>query len=100
MLHIINQSPFTSESLKRCEKMLGDSDVILLIEEGVYAAMAETVFSELINQILKKNKIFVLAPDAQACGIIEKIMPGITLISYEEFVDLTIQHYPILNWSD
>jgi tRNA 2-thiouridine synthesizing protein B len=99
MLHIINQSPYTSESLKRCEKMLGDSDVILLIEEGVYAAMTDTSISEVTTKILEKNKIFVLESDAQACGITEKIMPDIALISYEEFVDLTIQHHPILNWS-
>lgn len=92
MLHIINQSPFNSSALQNCIRVAQAKDVILLIEDAVFAA---------IDFPAQKNEltIYALESDIQARGLSEKISPSIQLIDYSGFVDLTIQHTPIQTWS-
>ena len=43
MLHTINKSPFQNSALENCLRLARDGDVILLLEDGVYAAAPRTV---------------------------------------------------------
>ena len=42
MLHTVNKSPFEKDSLETCLRLAGQGSDILLIEDGVYAALAGT----------------------------------------------------------
>lgn len=93
MLHIVNQSPFTSNSLESCLRVAQSNDVILLIEDAVLAVgWAE---------LAKPNKftIYALKSDIEARGLSDKVIAKIKLIDYAEFVELTVQHHPIQTWS-
>ena len=91
MLHIVNKSPFMNTALENCVEFIGDDDVIVLIEDGVYAAAAQTSKSNLVESILKKNKVFALQADIKARGI-ESLTEAVDVADYEKFVDLIEQH--------
>ena len=44
MLHTINKSPYEKNSLQTCLRVAPDKSDILLIEDGVYAALKNTDF--------------------------------------------------------
>ena len=46
MLHTINKSPFEKNSLQTCLRVAPDKSNILLIEDGVYAALKNTDFEK------------------------------------------------------
>lgn len=91
MLHTVNHSPFRSESLTTVLRYLLPGDVILLIEDGVYGAQANTAFSEKIKEVLKNNEVCVLDPDLQARGI-ASIIDGVRKVDYDGFVELVEKH--------
>jgi len=91
VLHIVNKSPFMNTALENCMKFLGNDDAVILIEDGVYAAAAETSKSDLVEGILKKNKVFALQADLRARAI-ESLIESVDIVDYEMFVDLIEQH--------
>lgn len=92
MLHIINQP----SELNSCLRLAAATDDILLIENGVLAAIANTASAELISHA--SRQFFVLKPDSEARGLTSKILSTVTLIDYEGFVDLTLRHKTIQSW--
>jgi tRNA 2-thiouridine synthesizing protein B len=78
-------------ALENCMKFLGNDDAVILIEDGVYAAAAETSKSDLVEGILKKNKVFALQADLRARAI-ESLIGSVDIVDYEMFVDLIEQH--------
>lgn len=96
MLHIINKSPFQNAALESCLRYLSDNDTIILIEDGVYAAMPDTNKSDLISSVINNNKVYALEADMAARGI-DKIMDKINTADYEKFVDL-IEAQPTQSW--
>ncbi|GMR18140.1 MAG: sulfurtransferase complex subunit TusB [Gammaproteobacteria bacterium] len=78
-------------ALENCMEFVGDDDVIILIEDGVYAAAAKTAKSNLVERILNKNKVFALQADLRARGI-ESLIESVDTVGYEIFVDLIEQH--------
>ena len=97
MLHIIRESPFHSKSFNHCIKILSAEDALLFIEEGVFCALADTDAAQLLLDITKNQKIFVLAPHAAEHGVLERLIPNIGLIDFHGFVDLVIAHTSV-NW--
>lgn len=91
MLHTINKSPFDTHDLKDCTRFISDGDVILLLEDGVYAAEKDTIKSELITNILKTNTVYALSPDLKARGL-SHLIEGIKTADYGTFVDLVEEH--------
>ena len=96
MLHTVNHSPFRSNSLNTSLRYLLPGDVLLLIEDGVYAAQENTTFSEDVKKALENNSICVLGPDLQARGI-SSIIEGIKTIDYDGFVELVEEHQ-VTSW--
>ena len=88
VLHIVNKSPTERNSLTSC---LGHAEAgagILLIEDGVYGAVDNTVTSDAVKA-LKDVKVFVLAPDLDARGMGGKaLIDGVEQVDYAGFVDL------------
>jgi len=72
---------------------LGSEDIVLLIEDGVYAAAAGTVKSGLIEKLLEQNEVYALQADIKARGL-EQLIKKVKITDYEGFVDLIEQHTP------
>lgn len=96
MLHIINKSPFQNGALESCLRFLNDDDEIILIEDGVYAAMPDTSKSDLISSVISSHKVYVLEADIAARSI-DKVIDNINTADYEKFVDL-IEAQPTQSW--
>lgn len=93
MLHMISTSPYSNDNFIRCLEICAKGDAIVLLEDGVYAALNRAQYKH-------KNgvKIYALQTDIQARGLSQQLAPSIIPINYERLVDLTVTHTPIQNW--
>ncbi|MGN7611796.1 sulfurtransferase complex subunit TusB [Magnetococcales bacterium HHB-1] len=91
MLHTVNKSPFQNSTLESCLRFLQEGDVVLLLEDGVFAATADTAKSALIENTLKTNKVYALSADLKARGL-SRIISGVEVTDYAGFVDLVEEH--------
>ena len=98
MLHTVNKSPFEKESMKSCLRLSAEGSSILLIEDGIYAAMVDTTISDSVKEAMKSKKIYALKEDVNARGVQNKLMDGIEQIDYAGFVDLVTQHDKVQSW--
>ena len=96
MLHTVNKSPFQNSALENCLRVASDGDVILLLEDGVYAAVAGTTRSSLIEQALKRHAVYAIEADLNARGL-DRLIDNIRVASYGDFVDL-VEQYPVHAW--
>jgi len=95
MLHLVNKSPYESCNFNTASSIMQDDDVLLLIEDGVYAA----VKSGKASAMLDGHKVSVLGPDLAARGIAEgKLADGIDVIDYAGFVDLVESSDKVQSW--
>jgi tRNA 2-thiouridine synthesizing protein B len=95
ILHTVNQSPHTSNTLAQCLMYIGDDDAILLLENGVYAALKNHAL-----ELQLKNKVcYVIEADLQARGLLDQDRQAhIELIDVNKFVELTTQYDLVQSW--
>lgn len=99
MLHTVNKSPFEKNNLESCLRLAKSGSGVLLIEDGVYAALQGTSVSDQVAGRTGDFKIYALGPDLAARGLGEKpIIDGIKVIDYEGFVDLVVEHDAVNSW--
>tara|TARA_B100001029_G_C15012403_1_gene425076 strand:+ start:69 stop:371 length:303 start_codon:yes stop_codon:yes gene_type:complete len=99
MLHTVNKSPFEKNSLETCVRLAEDSSSILLLEDGVYGALKDSILEATISAATNKLKIYVLGPDLKARGLDKNsLISNIEVIDYKEFVKLTVENDKIQNW--
>ncbi len=99
MLHTINKSPFEKSTLFSCFRIADLGSDILLIEDGVYAAMMNTQFEDEIRECLDKFQLYVLDLDLQCRGIQHsELIPGIETVNYEGFVQLAVKNDSVHCW--
>lgn len=92
ILHLVNQSPFSKAAFTDCMQVIKDDDAILLFNDGVYAAINNTEYSEKLKTI---NICYAIREDIATRGINEEeLLPHIQLINYKQFVDLSCE-YPL-----
>lgn len=96
MLHTVNKSPFQNSALENCLRLARDGDVILLLEDGVYAAAPRTVKSSLIEQAVRRHAVYAIEADLKARGL-DKLIKQVHIASYGDFVDLVEKH-PVHAW--
>ena len=96
MLHTINKSPFQNSALENCLRLARDGDVILLLEDGVYASAVGTVKSSLIEQAVRRHAVYAIEADLKARGL-DKLIKEVRIASYGDFVDLAEKH-PVHAW--
>lgn len=70
-LHTVNKSPFDKNSLTSCLKYAKQGSAVLLIEDGVYAAINNTEATDKIKNALGSISIYVLKPDLETRGMSE-----------------------------
>ena len=99
MLHTVNKSPFERTTLDSCLRFAQEGSSILLIEDGVYAAMRGTAAEDKMTAAGNRHKIYVLGPDLKARGLAEEnVIEGIEMVDYGGFVDLTVSHENVQSW--
>ncbi|MFP4061848.1 MAG: sulfurtransferase complex subunit TusB [Halochromatium sp.] len=98
-LHTVNKSPFEKTSLAACLDHASPGAAVLLIEDGVYAALTRTSVEGRVKSALDSVKVYALGPDLQARGLSEdRIIPGISVVDYAGFVDLAAEHDKVQAW--
>jgi tRNA 2-thiouridine synthesizing protein B len=99
MLHLINKSPFERTALDSCLRLAQVGSSILLIEDGVYAALKNAAHAEKIAGRMEDFSFYVLGPDVAARGMSDTpLIEGITAVDYEGFVDLVAEHDVTQSW--
>jgi len=99
LLHTVNKSPFERNSLESCLRVAEDGAGVLLIEDGVYAAMDNTQVSDLIKKRMGNVKFYVLGPDVDARGLgNQSMIDGVESVDYAGFVDLVEKHSATQSW--
>jgi len=99
MLHTVNKSPFEKTTLDSCLRFAQQGASILLLEDGVYAAMRGTATEGKMVVAGNRHKIFVLGPDLKARGLaVENVIEGIEMVDYGGFVDLAVSHDNVQSW--
>jgi len=99
MLHIVNKSPFEKNSLQTCLRLSGAGSRILLIEDGVYAAVRGTSMKPHIAEFLGDREIYALGPDLGARGIdVSMMIEGIEVTDYDGFVKLAVSSSKVQSW--
>lgn len=98
MLHTMNKSPFERNTLDSCLRLAGKGSTVLLIEDGVYAALEGTQVSDRVKEALNDVRICVLQPDLEARGLQDRVMDGIEHVDYGGFVDLVVEHDAVQSW--
>lgn len=91
MLHTVNKSPFQNGGLDSCLRFARDGDHILLLEDGVYAALDGAAKTETIKAATARFEVYAISADLKARAI-DKVVEGVKVIDYGAFVDLVEQN--------
>lgn len=99
ILHTVNKSPATHSALRDCVTAVLAGDAVILLEDGVYGAVQQAESAQLL-QTLKEHKIalYAVKDDVLTRGISGKLSSSVHLVSYDEFVDLTVHHQSVQSW--
>ena len=99
MLHTVNKSPFERNTLQSCLRLAEPGSAIILIEDGVYAALSGTAVSGEIAERMGDFSFYVLGPDIAARGLGESpLIEGVQVVDYGGFVDLVTEHEATNAW--
>lgn len=99
MLHLINKSPFERNSLDSCLRLAQSGSCVLLLEDGVYAAVATAEHAGKITDRMNDIQFYILGPDVSARGLGDTpLIEGVELVDYEGFVDLVTEHEVCQSW--
>lgn len=93
-LHLLSRSPFTSSCLKDCMRLASEGDQLLLLADGVYAALDA-------GAPLHKHAfaaIYALTDDLESRGLPLTLPKGIEKIDYDRFVSLCCEADRTLSW--
>ncbi|MBB3046555.1 sulfur relay protein TusB/DsrH [Litorivivens lipolytica] len=88
ILHLVQQSPTASSALRDCLAVAGPADSIVLMHDGVYAAMEKP----------SAHTCYALQSDLEERGLQGRTDPAVTLIDYSGLVELCDQHRHNLSW--
>jgi tRNA 2-thiouridine synthesizing protein B len=99
MLHLVNKSPFERTTLQSCLRLAKKDSAVLLIEDGVYAALEGTAVSDEIAGRMSDLTFYALGPDIAARGLSETpLIDGVQVVDYGGFVDLVAEHDATQSW--
>jgi tRNA 2-thiouridine synthesizing protein B len=87
MFHTVNKSPFQNSTLETCMRYTSSGDIILLIEDGVYGAMAGSAKTAVVEGAIKSGiEVYALNSDLKARAV-TKLIDGVQITDYAGFVD-------------
>lgn len=95
MLHTLSHSPWQCD-IDGLLRMLAEGDELLLIQDGVLAAIEGSRFVEILNNA--PITVSALKEDIAARGLVGQISAKIDVVSYNDFVNLTVKHTTQMSW--
>lgn len=99
ILHTVNKSPFEKNSFESCLRYAKSGSAVLLIEDGIYAALTGTTFEKEVTTAMDELNFYCLTADMKARGFSPaNIIDGIKLVDYAGFVDLTVEYDKVQAW--
>ena len=99
MLHLINKSPYDRNALDSCLRLAQPGSSVLLIEDGVYAALSKADSAQAVSKRMEDLTVYVLGPDVSARGLDDTpLIDGINVVDYGGFVDLVVEHDVAQSW--
>jgi len=99
MLHLVNKSPYDRNALDSCLRLAQAGSSVLLIEDGVYAALSKADSAEAVSKRMEDLTVYVLGPDVSARGLDDTpLIDGINVVDYGGFVDLVVEHDVAQSW--
>ncbi|NWG31274.1 MAG: sulfurtransferase complex subunit TusB [Rhodocyclaceae bacterium] len=97
MLHIVNKSPYDRPALNSV-LATAEGGTILLIEDGVFAAVKGGAEEAKVKAAMAKFKFYALQSDLEARGMADRVIDGVTVTDYAGFVDLVAEHKTCQSW--
>lgn len=98
-LHTVNKSPFSHTTLASCLSVCQPGDALLLIEDGVYAALPSSPQAEQLRHARSAGiRVYALEPDLIARGLAEQHVEAIELTDYAGFVRLSVEQRRTQSW--
>ncbi|MFM8330769.1 MAG: sulfurtransferase complex subunit TusB [Candidatus Methylumidiphilus sp.] len=95
VLHLVSRSPGESQAFAQCLARVGEGDALVLLEGGVYAALAGHADALALRQV----EIYAVSADLAARGIAEEALAeGVAVVDYAGLVELSLRHSPSLSW--
>ena len=95
MLFTLSTSPWHAD-ITGMLRLMGEGDDLLLVADGVLAAVEHSHFVEILRAA--PISIHVLNEDAQARGLCAQISSDVIVVSYTDFVRLTVKHAAQISW--
>lgn len=95
MLHTLSHSPWQCD-IDGLQRMLRDGDALLLIQDGVLAAVEGSRYVEILTNT--PIKVYALKDDIDARGLAGQISARIDVVGYNDFVNLAVAHTSQMNW--
>jgi len=96
---MVNKSPFERNAMQSCLEHTLEGDDVILFEDGVYGTVKGSAVTGLIEKKAGTVKVYVLGPDLAARGITDgRIVDGITVVDYPDFVELVTTHERTQSW--
>ncbi len=98
LLHTVSQSPLAGSALTRCLRLAGDGNVLLLVADGVYAALANSDGARQLQRHTETLSLYALAPDVAARLPELRLTPGVELVDYSAYVSLAMRCDAVVDW--
>lgn len=99
MLHIINSSPTQTTALQSCLLRIRSGNTLLLIENGVYAALKSEINDGVWRGLPGEVRLFVLESDLDARGLSkDEVDDRFDAVDYAGFVDLVEKSAAVQSW--
>ncbi|EMV7410937.1 TPA: sulfurtransferase complex subunit TusB [Enterobacter soli] len=95
MLHTLSHSPWQCD-IEALVKMLREGDDLLLIQDGVLAAIEGSRFVEILTNA--PISVSALKEDIDARGLAGQISAKIDVVGYTDFVNIAVTHSSQMNW--
>ncbi|MGF7443183.1 sulfurtransferase complex subunit TusB [Klebsiella michiganensis] len=95
MLHTLSTSPWHADMADML-RLLKEGDDLLLLSDGVIAALAEGRFLEILQSA--PISLYALQEDIEARGLAGQIADSVVRVSYTDFVRLSVKHAGQLSW--
>lgn len=98
-LHLIRNPLTTAKLAEQLLARMAPTDRLLLIENGIYSIIGETVASRCLQELADRDGLFVLEPDLIARGLkSEDVLSRALRVDYAGFVELAATSARVVTW--
>lgn len=94
LLHLLNRSPASSRVPEDVLRAMGEEDRLLLIEDGVYGALAPLADRYASLQ----GRLFALREDLLSRGLAARCAESVQVVDMDGFVRLTEETERTVSW--